>query len=49
MVILFILYVCVIIGVGIYLLTLLSRFVGAHERIARALEDTARNSHSEGR
>jgi hypothetical protein len=31
-------YICVLVGVGLYLLTLLGRFVKAHERIAKALE-----------
>lgn len=44
-----ILYACLVIGVGIYLLMLISRFVGAHKRIARALEETARNSNRHGR
>ena len=43
-----VLYVCAIIGVGIYVLTLLSRFVQAHERIAGALERTAQNIRREG-
>ena len=43
-----VLYVCAIVGVGIYVLTILSRFVQAHERIAGALERTAQNSRREG-
>ncbi len=31
-------YICGLVGVGLYLLTLLGRFVKAHERIAKALE-----------
>jgi SNF family Na+-dependent transporter len=38
-----ILYFCFVIGIGIYLLVLLSRFVGSHERIASALERIAQN------
>ena len=34
----FILYICAIIGVSIYLLVLATRFVRAHERIAGALD-----------
>lgn len=39
----FVVYVCVLIGVGIFLLTLLTRFVKAHEQIAGALEEAARH------
>jgi len=38
-----VIYGCVVIGVVIFLLTLLSRFVSAHERIAGALEAAASN------
>jgi len=38
-----VLYICVVIGVSIYLLMLASRFVGSHERIASALERIAQN------
>ena len=38
-----ILYGCVVIGVVLFLLVLLSRFVKAHERIAAALEGAAAN------
>jgi hypothetical protein len=48
-VVLMILYFCVLIGVGLYVLTLLSRFVSAHERIAAALERRARHHEHEGR
>lgn len=34
----FVVYVCVMVGVGLYVLSLLSRFVKAHERMASALE-----------
>ena len=34
----FILYVCFLLGLTVFLLTLLVRFVKAHERIAGALE-----------
>jgi hypothetical protein len=40
----FVLYYGAVIGVGIFILKLLSRFVKAHERVATALEDVARNS-----
>jgi hypothetical protein len=43
----FVVYICVLVGVGIFLLTLLSRFVSAHERIAGALENAARNLQRE--
>lgn len=36
-----VLYVCAIIAVSLYLLTLATRFVKAHERMAAALERTA--------
>jgi hypothetical protein len=42
-----VLYVCTVIGVGLYVLTLLSRFVQAHERIAAALERDARSGRAE--
>jgi hypothetical protein len=44
-----VLYFCLIVGVGIYVLVLLGRFVSAHERIASALERTAQNSQRENR
>lgn len=45
----FVVYVCALIGAGIFLLTLLTRFVKAHERIASALEEAARNLRGSGR
>lgn len=39
--ILLVLYFCFIVGIAIFILVLLSRFVGAHERIASALERIA--------
>jgi hypothetical protein len=36
-----VLYFCVVVGVGIYVLLLLGRFVSAHERIASAMERAA--------
>jgi hypothetical protein len=42
-----ILYGCTVIGVSIYLLMLASRFVGAHERIAGALERMAQSQRRE--
>ena len=44
----FVLYVCVLVGVTIYLFVLLSRFVRAHERIAGALEAAASNLRRPG-
>jgi hypothetical protein len=38
-----ILYFCIVIGVTIFVLTLMSRFVKSSERIAGALEEAARN------
>ena len=38
-----VIYFCIVIGVGIFVLVLLNRFVGAHERIASALERIAQN------
>jgi hypothetical protein len=43
------LYFCIWIGLGIYVLTLLSRFVRAHERMAAALERAAPNLHRENK
>ncbi|MFO1458899.1 MAG: hypothetical protein U1G08_05780 [Verrucomicrobiota bacterium] len=40
----FVLYVCVVIGITILLLTLLIRFVKAMERLATAQEEIARNT-----
>ena len=44
-----ILYFCVVIGIGIFVLVLLSRFVSAHERIASALERAAQNLQRENK
>jgi SNF family Na+-dependent transporter len=44
-----ILYFCFLIGIAIFLLVLISRFVGAHERIASALERIAQNPPRENR
>jgi len=42
-----VLYICFWIGIGIYILTLMSRFVRAHERIASALERSAHHQQRE--
>jgi hypothetical protein len=47
--VLLVLYFCFIIGIAIFVLVLLSRFVGAHERIASALERIAQNPPRENR
>jgi hypothetical protein len=36
-------YLCFVVGISIYLLVLLTKFVGSHERIASALERIAQN------
>ena len=41
------LYFCAIIGVGIYVLVLLGRFVNAHERMASAVERAAQSLERE--
>jgi len=41
--ILVILYACFVIGVTFFLMLLVARFVSAHERAARALEQIAQN------
>lgn len=41
-ILIFILYICFVIGVIVYALMLLNRFASAHERVADALETIAR-------
>lgn len=40
----FVIYICVLLGVAGFLLSLIIRFVKAHERIAHALEKIGRQS-----
>jgi hypothetical protein len=42
----FVVYICALIGVGLYVLGLMSRAVKAHERAAGALERIAHNMKS---
>jgi hypothetical protein len=42
-----VIYFGAIVGVTIFVLSLLNRLVKAHERVARALEDAASNSRRE--
>jgi hypothetical protein len=44
----FVLCICVVLGVGLYVLSLLIRFVKAHERIAGALERRMQMPRREG-
>jgi len=43
------LYICFVIGVAVFVLILLSRFVSAHERIATALDIIARKFRDDGK
>jgi hypothetical protein len=43
------LYICVVVGITIFVLKLLNRFVSAHERIADALDNIARKFRSDGK
>jgi hypothetical protein len=42
-------YVGCVIGIAIYLITLVSRFVRAHERMAGALDNIARKFRDDGK
>lgn len=46
--VLFVVYICALVGVVLYLLGLLSRAVTAHERAAGALEKIAHKMKSDG-
>jgi hypothetical protein len=43
------LYIGFIVGITIFVLTLLNRFVSAHERIADALDNIARKFRDDGK
>lgn len=45
----FVLYICVVIGVAIFILVMIYRLVRAHERMAGALEKLALGPSREGR
>jgi len=48
-IILLLLYICVVVGITIFVLTLLNRLVSAHERIADAMDKIALKLRDEGK
>ena len=44
-----VLYICFVVGITLFVLSLLNRFVSAHERIADALDNIARKFRADGK